>query len=376
MSGRLHLGLSLSPTWWRGERWHAPDSRVEELYSAGFYLDLARRAERAALDFLFKPDALLVNPEVLPAWPGTSSLDPTLMMTAIAIGTSRIGLVTTMSTTFYPPFIAARQLQSLSRLSGGRAGWNLVTAVDGQRNFGLDEMPPSSELYAAAEEFVDVVRALWRSYPSEALAIDRTAGTYVHPGTVRPVAFEGEHFRVEGPLTLAGPSEMPIFQAGASEAGRRLATRVAAAVFAATPEMGQALELRTDLRRRAGEFGRDPGAVRVMPGLGLRLVPTQAEAEQLRVAPPEEPAGAGLRGTSLRQQLPPLHAGVTGTPDDAFRFIVEWFEAGAVDGFILLPGTLLSIDLFLDEVVPRLVAAGMFRAEYEGETLREHLGIG
>lgn len=428
----LAIGLSLSVTWLQGNAWRRPGSRAEDIFAAPYFAEIARAAEAAKLDFLFRPDTLFVNPEAAATQPGFSALDPTLMMTALAMSTTRIGLVTTASTAFYPPYIVARQLQSLHRLSGGRAGWNVVTALDGHENFGLDAMPSSDARYAQAREFTDVVRALWQSYPPEALRLDHEAGIFADPDGLTPIAHEGAHFRVKGPLNVpADPAgRIPLFQAGASEAGRDFAARIADGIFAATPDRDAAAELRADLRSRAEGHGRSPGAVRVLPGLSFYLAPTRAEARDLfedthrgqdrarrhamlrdnlgldlsqeapdrRVTPdmlPPEPAQprsrthAALLRRLIARETPRLddlldrpevagsaHWRVIGTPEDAAREIADWHAAGALDGVIALPGgSLASLDLFLGDVVPRLVAAGLFRADYAGQSFADHLGL-
>ena len=427
---KLHIGLSIAVTWLTGDAWRRPDSRVEEIFSSGFYADLARRAERARLDFLFRPDTLFLAPETVATSPGFSSLDPAVLLASIAAETEFIGLVSTASTTFYPPFVVARQLQSLNWVSAGRVGWNVVTSLDGQQNFGIDAMPPAEERYARADEFVEVVRKLWRSYPNAALAIDRDAGQFADGSRVRRIDHAGPHFSVAGPLNLpsAPDGDIPLFQAGASPTGRDFAARIADAVFAAAPDRGAGAELRTDLRRRAAAHGRRAAAPLVLPGLSLYLAATKAEAEALFAAtharqdparrfraieamigvdlsdaPPDRrvtveslPAPdpnvrsrthADLLRRHIARAAPTVrdlldrpevigsaHWLVVGTVDDAFREICAWAEAGAADGFIALPGgSVGSLDLFLDELVPRLTEAGLFRRDYSGRTLRSHL---
>lgn len=428
---QMHIGLSLSATWLRGSAWRSEDSRVEEMFSPALFVELARRAEAARLDFIFRADTLFLDPQGLGAAPGFSSLDPMVQLAAIAQATSHIGLVTTASTTFTPPFVTARQLQSLHWISNGRAGWNIVTALDGQANFGLDSMPEAEWRYERAAEFTELVRALWRSYPHDALVLDRAAGCFAESDRVAPVDHRSKHFSVAGPLTLpghpAGPP--PLFQAGASETGRDFAASVADAIFASTPDMAAAIALRQELRRRARALGRAENAIRVMPGLALILAETRAEARVMfnalqsrqdverRYAFIEKSLGLDLRGRSLDSRIDPetisgiapsvrsrthaelllrlivndsptiaellrrpessgsAHWQIVGTPADAAETIAEWFAAEALDGVIALPGTMASLGLFLDAVVPALAERGIFRKEYGGATLAHHLGI-
>ncbi|MCC4595115.1 NtaA/DmoA family FMN-dependent monooxygenase [Xanthomonas campestris pv. phormiicola] len=429
---QLHIGLALAGTWLGGEGWRRGDSRVEDLHDAALYLDLARRAEDAKLDFVFRPDALFLRAQALAGGPGFSSLDPMLLLAALARDTRRIGLVSTASTTFGAPYSVARQLQTLHWLSGGRAGWNIVTSFDGAANFGDAPMPDSEQRYARAQEFTDVVRALWRSYPHAALLADRAGGRYADPHQVLPIAHRGAQFQVAGPLNVPmhGAGEPPLFQAGASGPGRDFAARTADAVFAATPDLHAGIALRGDLRARAQAHGRAPDAVRVLPGLSLFLAGsrTQAQAlyrdthagrgrrsrlEYLRSVlgvdlgglAPDQPVGpellppidaqvgsrthAELLHALIARERPRLdallerpevlgsaHWVVIGTPDDAVREIVARIRAGAADGFIALPGgALQSLSLLLEEVVPRLAEQGLFRRDYRGDTLRAHLGM-
>lgn len=430
-SRQLCVGVSLAVTWLMGNGWRRPDSRVEDIYDIGFYTDLARRAEQARLDFLFRPDALFLDPAALQHSPGFSSLDPTVLVAALAGATSRIGLVTTAATTFNPPYVVARQLQSLDWVTRGRVGWNVVTALDGNQNFGGAVMPSSEERYRKALEFVQVVRGLWRSYPHQALKCDRKAGIYADPSCVRPINHTGEFFTVQGPLNTPARSaeSVPLFQAGASPWGRDFAARIADAVFAATPDADEGQALRQDLRARALACGRHADDIRVLPGLSLFLGKTVREARELHAEmqvpqertrkhlrvqqllgidlsalDPEQPLtlsmlpddyrtpGQGHTHANLMRRLiereqprirdfmarPEVagsaHWQVIGTVDDACTAIRQRFECGAADGFIALPGGgWQSLDLLFDDLMPRLSEAGLFRREYAGSTLREHL---
>ncbi|GGF50209.1 hypothetical protein GCM10007301_06910 [Azorhizobium oxalatiphilum] len=426
----LHIGMTLAPTWLNGAGWRRPDSQVEGIFSAAFHVDIARRAEAAKLDFVFRPDTLFLNTPALEQGSAFAALDPTVLLTAVAQETTRIGLLSTMSTTFYPPYVVARQIQSLNWLSNGRAGWNIVTALEGHANFGLASMPSADERYAQAAEFTDVVRALWGSYPRSALLTDRATGRHGDPARVHPIDHEGRFFQVKGPLNLPAFSDAPIplVQAGASPAGRAFAASVADAVFISAPDREAALEVRSDLRRRAEAAGRKAGDIRILPGLSLYLAPSRAEAQALfaethagadiarKLAiicemtgldlsdwPDDRPISATdlppppervrsrthsdlLRRAILRETptradlfLRPEVAGsghwqIIGTVEDALAEIRAWAEAGAIDGFIATPGG--SVDcmhLVLDDLVPRLTEAGLFRKDYTGTTFFEHL---
>ena len=427
---RLHIGMSLAPTWLSGDAWRQPDSNIEGIYSSDFAVDIAKRSEAAHLDFVFRPDVSCLNLEGLESGSGFASLDPTVLLAAVARETRHIGLVSTVSTTFFPPYVVARQLQSLHWVSNGRAGWNIVTALQGHENFGLEAMPSADERYARAAEFTRLVHDLWASYPCEALLIDREHGRYADRSKVHPVDHEGTFFKVRGPLNLPaypGP-RIPLIQAGASDTGRDFAASVADLVFAPTPDQEAALELRRDLSRRAERHGRTPADIRLLPGLSLYLAPTREEARQLfmqthgnpdnsrkfasikqtigldlsdwpldrRVGaadlpPPTSNPGSRTHTNLLRrlieretlrldelllrpEVISAAHWQVIGTAEDAFEQIVDWAEAGAMDGFIAAPGgSIRSMHIFLEQVVPLLVRAGLFREAYSGSTFMDHL---
>ncbi|PGK40812.1 NtaA/DmoA family FMN-dependent monooxygenase [Bacillus thuringiensis] len=390
-------------------------------------VELALQAEKAKLDFVFKADYLVAHPDLIARNKGSVILDPTLLFTAIAYATEKIGVVTTASTSFYPPYILARQLQSLHWISNGRVGWNIVTSIDGAENFGEEGMPSSEERYAKAAECTELVRKLWRSHPNEVLKVD-------NPDVIRemakPIEHSGEYFEVKGPLNIPQhiSGEMPLFQAGASESGRNFAASVADAIFAATPDIESGIELRQDLRRRAEKHGRKQDAIRVLPGLYFFIGDTYEEALEMhrqahqhltkekRYALLEMVLGLDARGipqeSKITEEMLPsrdqtvrskthaellrnfiikneptveqilerpevvgsAHWVAVGTPKDVAKQIMDRFEAGALDGFIAIPGgPPKSLDLFFSKVIPLFVKAGVFREEYTGSTLREHL---
>lgn len=426
---KLHIGLSLAPTWHAGEAWRRPNSAVETAYSPDFALDLARRAEAAHLDFIFRPDSLALHRSQIGQSSAMASLDPTLQLAAIAQNTHQIGLVTTASTSFMPPYILARQLQSLHWLSDGRAGWNIVTSLDGHGHFGLAHMPPAAARYARAKEAVDVIRALWHSFPPEALLLDKDAGQFANPDLIRPIFHDGAEFCIEGPLNLpAHPAPLPLFQAGASDIGRGFAAGISDAIFASCPDMEAGQELRTDLQARAVAQGRRAEDIRLLPGLSLFLAETEDAALSLfrathaRSDPnrhrahikaltgldvsdmpldtqitsamlpsplpaPRSRTHAELLRRVIAREAPRLsdlmnrpevissgHWTVIGTPDMAARAIADWQDGGAMDGFVALPGgSVESLGLFFDALVPRLKSENRLRQSYESAHLAGHL---
>ncbi|MFZ3196401.1 MAG: NtaA/DmoA family FMN-dependent monooxygenase [Bacillus mycoides] len=421
MSTKKQLCIGLCLISRKKEQENEFDSGIDE------QVELAKQAEKSKLDFVFKADYLVAHPDLIARNKGNVILDPTLLFTAIAYATEKIGVVTTASTSFYPPYILARQLQSLNWISNGRVGWNIVTSIDGAENFGETGMPPSEERYAKAAECTELVRKLWRSHPYEVLKEDNAD---VIREMVQPIEHRGEHFEVKGPLNIPQhiSGEMPLFQAGASESGRNFAASVADAIFAAMPDVESGIELRQDLRKRAEKHGRKQDDIRVLPGLYFFIGDSYEEALEMhrqahqhltkekRYALLEMVLGLDVRGMPLESKvtehmLPSRNQAVRskthaellrnfiikneptveqilerpevvgsahwvaiGTPQDVCKQIMERFEAGALDGFIAIPGgPPKSLDLFFSEVIPLFVRAGVFREEYTGSTLREHL---
>lgn len=429
MTKHLCVGLSLATTWLTGSGWRRAESQVEQIYRLDYYRTLALKAEAAKLDFIFRPDSLFLDPTVLNHTPGFSGLDPTLLMSALAQSTSHIGLVTTISTTFNQPYTIARLIQSLHWVSEGRAGWNIVTALDGNKNFGEKHMPSADQRYEKAQEFVDVVQALWRSYPLDAIKTERHSGQYVNVQEICTIDHHGEYFQVQGPLNIPTTpyGRVPLLQAGASDRGRDFAAKTADAIFAANPDIESGIELSRDIRARAVKYGRGANAIKVLPGLSLYLAQTQKQAEELyqethmyqnidkKYKYLQQNLGIDFRHWALdrpvtlqhlseenevrsrthrnllkhyiERESPTLatllqrpevsgsaHWIIIGTVDDAVKSICERVAAQAADGFVALPaGSIDSLDIFLEQLMPRLVEQGLFRKDYTGTTFAEHL---
>ncbi|AOJ94798.1 monooxygenase [Burkholderia multivorans] len=416
------LGVGMHPAAWRARR----DPAFSWL-GLPFYEALGRTADAACLHALFLADTLAVGEENFER-PNLGAVDPLMALAAIAGVTSHLGLVATASTTYNEPFNLARRVATLDHLSGGRAGWNVVTTFvpDVAANFGDAPLPAPADRYARAEEFVDVVRALWRSWSPAALIGDKLAGRYVERGEVRPVEHRGAHFQVRGPATLPpSPQGEPVlFQAGASDAGRALAARTADVVFTAQNTLAGAQAFRADIRERARAFGRDPDSVKVLPGLLAILGGTEAEARARKAELDALAGDAELRKLALRVGVPvdaleldrPLpfdlirangafkgsegfrraavelglnerltvreilyrngggHLQVVGTPDQVVSTMESWFRQQACDGFNLMIDVLPEgLADFCDQVLPRLRTRGLFRSEPNGTTLRSNL---
>lgn len=424
----MHLGLFLFPAGHHVAAWRHPDANAAAGVDFAWYRDLARKAEAACFDLIFLADgagARSEDPEVLSrsAHAYVAQFEPITLLSALAASTDRIGLVCTISSSFNEPFHAARKIASLDHISGGRAGWNLVTSASDSeaRNFGLDAHLAHAERYERAGEFADVVHALWDSWDANAFVRDKQAGRFFDPAGRHVLNHQGRFFKVKGPLNVPRPPQgRPVtVQAGASEAGRDLAARTADVVFTAQQTLEEARAFRTDLLTRAGR------PIRVLPGLFPVVAPTRAEAEDkfatlqdlihpdtgldlitggwlrdvlakcdLDAPPPELPPTNGSQsrqellfdmarreGLTLRQLYLRVagargHQQVIGTPQDIADAMQERFESGGADGFNIMPPLMpQGLDDFTALVVPELRRRGLFRDRYEGRTLRDHLAL-
>lgn len=428
---RLRLGTFLSGTGSNMGGWRHPDSVLDGAINFDHYLAMTRQAEAAHLDFVFFGDGLYISEKSHPNF--LTRFEPLTLLAALAPMTNRIGLVATLSTTYGEPFHVARQFGTIDLLSKGRAGWNVVTSpLEGTAaNFGrpgeTPTLPDHDVRYRMANEFLDVTEGLWRSWDDDAFVRERETGRFIDPEGLHALNHEGEFYSVAGPLNLTRSSQgQPVlFQAGTSEAGRDFAARRADAVFAVSPTLDGARRYREDLIGRARAHGRPDGAVKVLNGIQPVVGRTHAEAEEkfeaIAALVDTEVALAYLgrffddvdwsgfdldapfpdlgdlgrggwqgitdgikkhareAGLTLRQvalgTTTPRHAFI-GTPVEVADTMQSWFEAGAVDGFMLDCPVLPSGQTdFVEQVVPILVERGLFRAEYEADTLRGHLGL-
>lgn len=422
----MHINLFIYGCGHHRAAWRHKNSSVERLGDIGYYEELARIAERGKLDAVFFADGSSVDSvEDGPRW----FLEPLTCLAALSRATERIGLIATVSSTFFTPFHAARMLASLDHISGGRIGWNVVTSMfDAEaRNHGYPAMPAHEERYRRAEEFIDVVLGLWDSWGDDALLMDR-AGRFADPARVRAILHDGENFLVDGPLNVPrSPQGHPVlFQAGASEYGRSLAARRAEAIYAVAYDLQAAQAYYRDIKRRVRAAGRK-SPVPIMPGLVTYVASTEAEArakqrelDELLPAPaalrqlqsyifqdcldweldapvpplPPLEAFAGPKGRyatilriieterpTVRQLLGRLAAGgghctVVGTPAQIADHMELWLNNDGADGFNLMPPSLPSgIEDFVDHVIPELQKRGLFRKDYEHTTFRGHLGL-
>jgi N-acetyl-S-(2-succino)cysteine monooxygenase len=429
MNREMHLNAFLMGAGHHEAAWRLPETDVGANLSLAHFRGLARTAERGALDSIFFADAPALLGDV--RYRPIGQPDPTVLLGALAAATERIGLIATASTTYEEPYNLARRFAAVDHLSGGRAGWNIVTTAspDAGRNFGLDEIPTHRDRYARADEFVEVVQKLWDSWEDGAVAGDKGSGEYADGDRIHAIDHRGEHFGVLGPLDLPRSVQgRPVLvQAGSSESGRTFAARWAEAVFTAHQTLADGQAFYTDLRTRIGALGRDPDGVKILPGIVPVIGSTEAEAKALERALEEAivPAyglkqlsaffGIDMTGAELDAPLPPLpgedrieaqksrftlvtelarrenltvrqllgrlgggrgHRTFTGTPEQVADTLQEWFEQGAADGFNVMPPVLpAGLDAFVDHVVPELRRRGLFRQDYTGTTLREHYGL-
>lgn len=426
----LHLNAFLMSTGHHEASWRLPESNPLASTDVRHYQNLARIAERGKFDSVFFADSPVIFGNVgrRPA----GKLEPTVLLTALAAATEKIGLIATASTTYNDPYNLARRFASVDVVSGGRAGWNVVTTAgpDAARNFGIDDQPSHAARYERAAEFLDVAGKLWDSWDDNAVLADKESGIWADADRVRPINHDGKHFKVRGPLNVPrSPQGYPVIvQAGSSEDGKDLAARYAEAVFTAQQTLEDAQSFYADLKARTAATGRDPHGIKILPGIVPVIASTEAEARRreqelddlinpeyarielaktLRVSPddlaldrqlpqdlPHEDSieGAKSRYTlivdlarreklTVRQLIGRLgggrgHRTFSGTPEQVADAIQLWFEKGAADGFNIMPAVLPSgLETFVDHVVPVLRGRGLFRTEYSGSTLRDHYGL-
>jgi FMN-dependent oxidoreductase (nitrilotriacetate monooxygenase family) len=426
----LHLNAFLMTTGHHEASWRLPESNPRANTDLQHYVNLARLAERGTFDSLFLADSPSLLGPVSRRPSGV--IEPLTLLTALATATEQIGLIATASTSYNDPYNLARRFASLDHVSGGRAGWNVVTTatIDAARNFGLDELPAHADRYAKAAEFLEVAFKLWDSWDDDVVVADKDAGVWGEADKIHPAAHRSRYFSVQGALNIPrSPQGYPlIVQAGSSEDGKQLAARYAEAVFTAQQTLEEAQSFYADLKARTRRLGRDPDTIKILPGIVPVIGSTEAEAQardaeleqlivpehaQRRLAtllrvpvehldldkplPADIPTEDEIEGSksrytlivtlarrenlTVRQLIGRLgggrgHRTFTGTPEQVADAIADWFGNGAADGFNIMPAVLPSgLALFVEHVVPILRRRGLFRTAYEGQTLRDHYGL-
>ncbi|RBH54050.1 MULTISPECIES: LLM class flavin-dependent oxidoreductase [Pseudomonas] len=428
---QLKLGAFLMATGHHVAAWRHPDVPANAGLDFAHYKHLARVAEAAKFDALFVADSVAApSAEIASRMARSEHFEPLTLLSALSAVTDHIGLIATATTSYNEPYHVARKFASLDHLSGGRAGWNLVTSDNAAEalNFGRAEHIGHAERYSRAREFHQVVTGLWDSWEDDAFTRDKSSGQYYDPARLHVLNHSGEHFKVKGPLNVArSPQGQPVIvQAGASELGRDLAAQTAEVVFTAQTSLSKAQAFYADLKGRLAKFGRSTDSLKIMPGVFVVVGQSEAEAQekyesfQQWVEPEVGVALLGrmlgnfdLSGYPLDGPLPELpltdsgqqsrqqlltelagaenltlaqlgrriaggrgHYSLIGTPTQIADELQAWFEHGAADGFnVLVPHLPGGLEDFAAGVVPELQRRGLFRTEYQGKTLREHLGL-
>jgi FMN-dependent oxidoreductase (nitrilotriacetate monooxygenase family) len=434
MAKRFHLGWFTNFT---PDEWNGPFSNGGMPWDGAFYVEMARALERAKFDYIMLEDKLAVSE----SYGGSSEVylkhalgmapkhDPMPLATLMGAGTSRIGVVATMSTLGYPPFLLARLCSTVDHICGGRFGWNIVTSAEDSaaQNFGLDKLPPREKRYAMAHEYMDLVYQLFDSWEPDAVVRNRETATYADYRKVKPIHFKGEFFRCRGPLnTVRSPQGRPtLVQAGGSPSGRDFAAKHADSVVCVTQGPAAMRAYRDDIRARARAHGRDPNDVKVLFLVAPVLAETEAEArarhQRVSTDPnfieqnlalisaitdidfakypldaplPERLVTNGEQGSldnfqqwgsnkTLRQLVLEASGGIVacvelvGTPESVADRMGEVMEEVGGDGFLLTTPSLSvnrrQIVEVTDGLVPALQRRGLVRTEYTHQTLRENL---
>jgi alkanesulfonate monooxygenase len=426
----MHLAAFMRPASIHTGAWRYPGAWPDANFNLGHMRQMIQRLEGACFDAFFMADHLAVlnmPVEALKRSHTVTSFEPFTLLSALSQVTERIGLIATGSTTFDTPFHIARRFASLDHLSGGRAGWNIVTTSnpDAALNFGLDEHMEHGERYERAREFYDVVTGLWDSFADDAFVRDQESGVYFDPARMHVLGHKGRDLSVRGPLNIARPIQgwPVIVQAGASVAGRRLASETAEAVFTSQADIDTGRAFYADVKGRMSRAGRDPAHMKILPACFVVVGDTIEEAREKRARLdslvdyanaiaslsialghdastfdpdaqlpeiPESNQSRSGRERAIRlaardnltvRQLAQRMGGyaglaMVGTATSIADEMEAWLAADACDGFTImfpyLPG---GLEDFCDRVVPELQRRGRFRTGYQGSTLREHLGL-
>jgi FMN-dependent oxidoreductase (nitrilotriacetate monooxygenase family) len=406
--------------------WRHPEVPADASVSFSFYKEQAQLAEAGKIDLVFTADGLYITEKSIPHF--LNRFEPLTLLSALASVTSRIGLVGTLSTSYSEPFTVARQFGSLDHLSGGRAGWNLVTSpLEGSaKNYGKPEHPTHDERYKIAEEHLEVTRGLWDSWEDDAFVRDKATGVFFDPEKLHRLDHKGEYFSVQGPLNIgrSRQGQPVVFQAGSSESGKNLAAKGADAVFTGHETLEEAKLFYREVKERAAAYGRSEDDIVILPGISPIIGRTFEEAERkyeeiaslvsienaldylgrffehhdFSQYPLDEPfpdigdlgsnsfrsgtdkikktakeQGLTLRQVALRSATP--RGQFIGTPEHIADLIQQWHEEKGADGFIIHSSLPSGLRDFVELVIPILQERGIYRTEYESDTLRGNLGL-
>lgn len=432
-SGQLKLGAFFHPTGNHVASWLHPESQIDAGMNFRHYVELAQTAERGKFDLMFLRDNPATrdgNLDALKRWPQYMAyFEPTTLMAGLAALTKQIGLVATATTSHNEPYNIARRIASLDLISNGRAGWNVVTSSNRSEfdNFGGMAPTDHDERYERAREFVEVCRGLWDSWDDDAFLRDRKTAVYFDPKKLHALNHTGKYFSVRGPLNVARmPQGQPVFaNAGMSEVGKDFAAEIAEIMFTPLNTLAQAQAFYADMKGRVERHGRNPDHLKIMPGLNAIVGRTEAEAEEkhqrlqslihpdvgrqllatelgdIDLSPfpvdgplpyhligPEAPVAAKRLAEKAKQDNLSIRdlylwfggargqRTVKGTPQHIADEMEGWFLNYGVDGFLIQPAWLPGgLNEFVDMVVPELQRRGLFRTQYEGNSLRETLGL-
>ena len=429
-SRRLRLGAFMRPVTIHTGGWRYPGAWPDANFNFAHLKHLAQRLEAAKFDAFFMADHLAVLNMPMAALQRShtvTSFEPFTLLSALAAVTERIGLVATASTTFDAPYHVARRFASLDHLSGGRAGWNIVTTSnpDAALNFGYEEQMDHDARYGRAREFYDVVTGLWDSFADDAFPRDVASGLFLDPDRMHVLDHRGPSFTVRGPLNIARPVQgwPVIVQAGSSEAGRRLAAETAEVVFASEPNLAAGQAFYADVKGRMRALGRDPDGLKILPAALVVVGDTVEEAQAKRarldalvhydsgIGSLNGMLGTDVSGFDPDGPLPDIpetnasksgrarmvemartdkltirqlaekagsYAGLAfvGTPGTVADAMEEWLDTQGSDGFnVMFPSVPEGLEDFAARVIPELQRRGLFRTEYEGRTLRDNLGL-
>jgi FMN-dependent oxidoreductase (nitrilotriacetate monooxygenase family) len=432
MSGsrQLRLGAFMRPVSLHTGHWRYPGAFPDANFNFAHLKRFAQTLERGRFDAFFMADHLAVlnmPMEALKRSATVTSFDPLTLLPALAVVTEHLGLIATASTTFDQPYHLARKFASLDHISGGRAGWNLVTTSnpDAALNFGLEEHMEHGERYRRAREFFDVVTGLWDSWADDAFIRDVESGIYFDPEKLHVLNHKGAYLSVRGPLNIARPIQgwPVVVQAGSSEDGRQIAAETAEVIFSAPNSLAEGQRFYADVKGRMAALGRDPDHLKILPGAFIIVGDSEEEAKEKRLlldsfvhydsaiaslsialghdasrfdpdGPlpeiPESNASKTARQKAIDmaradnltvRQLARRLGGfsglaMVGTPAMIADQMEEWLESRGSDGFnVFFPYLPAGLDDVVERVVPELQRRGIFRREYEGKTLRENLGL-
>jgi len=427
---QMSIGMNILGLGGHASAWRLAEVPASSLLDVEYFQNIARISERGTLDAIFLADGPALGGDV--ASQPAGRLEPTVLLTAVALATKYIGVIATASTTYNDPYNLARRVASIDHISGGRAAWNVVTTAGdvAALNFGLTGAPLHEDRYGRAAEFIDIAIKLWDSWEDDAIIADWKNGVFADAGKVHAIEYVGKHFSVKGPLNVPrSPQGRPVLvQAGSSEGGKSVGSRYADAIFTTQTTLPDGQAFYKEMKARARAWGRDPDFLKIMPGLSTVIGSTEAEAHarcdaldayqgehglaaqvaarigiQVKDLDIDAPLPwhrigdvrdikksshgffeaqinlAKRENLTVRQLSKRIRSGhrlAVGTPEQIAATLEEWFLSGAADGFNIMPDMFPSgAEIFVDEVVPLLRRRGIFRTEYTGTTLRHHLGL-